>query len=132
MRQRERWLRLLASAVAAAVCASGVLIAQPPAKTKEVRAMWVLRTSLTSRESIVSLVRHARENGFTPPRFRQQVDTERHWGGANYLFPDGHLESLPWKDVEERLTTSRSRFVHPDGASGAEYWRAAEQLIVAR
>jgi uncharacterized lipoprotein YddW (UPF0748 family) len=46
------------------VCASGVLVAQPPTKTPEVRAMWVLRTSLTSRESIASLVRHARENGF--------------------------------------------------------------------
>jgi uncharacterized lipoprotein YddW (UPF0748 family) len=64
MRQRKRWLRLLASAAAAAVCASGVLVAQRPANTTEVRAMWVLRTSLTSQDSITSLVRHARQNGF--------------------------------------------------------------------
>jgi uncharacterized lipoprotein YddW (UPF0748 family) len=41
-----------------------VLVAQPPAKTAEVRAMWVLRTSLTSRDSITSLIGHARQNGF--------------------------------------------------------------------
>jgi uncharacterized lipoprotein YddW (UPF0748 family) len=45
------------------VCTAGVL-AQSPAKPVEVRAMWVLRTSLTSREGITSLIRQAKDNGF--------------------------------------------------------------------
>ena len=64
MRQRVTWLRLLASAVVAVVCAGSGLVAQPAATPSEVRALWVLRTSLTSRDSIASLIRHARDNGF--------------------------------------------------------------------
>jgi uncharacterized lipoprotein YddW (UPF0748 family) len=43
--------------------ADGVLAADPPA-VEETRALWVLRTSLTTPASIAALVRAARDNGF--------------------------------------------------------------------
>jgi len=74
----------------------------------------------------------AHENGFTPARFREQVAVQRHRDGANYLFPDGHLEPLSWKVVQTRLSTPKSLFVHPEGASSAEYSEVNPNLIVAR
>jgi prepilin-type processing-associated H-X9-DG protein len=61
----------------------------------------------------------ARENGFIPPRFRAQVDVERHGSGANYLFPDAHLEMLPWRRAQNRLSSRDSIFVHPLGPSAS-------------
>lgn len=63
--------RLLAAAAIAMLC----VIARPYAQTRapstqtapvstEMRALWVLRTSLTSPERIAALVRQARDNGF--------------------------------------------------------------------
>jgi prepilin-type processing-associated H-X9-DG protein len=66
----------------------------------------------------------SRENGYTTARFRQQVEVERHGSGANYLFPDGHIEAIAWSGAAARLHTGGSRFVHPEGLS-------AEQLIAA-
>src|SRR4051812_10840502 len=57
VRMSGRWLAL----AAVALCLS-VLAAAPAAE--ETRALWVLRSSLTSPESIASLVRTAREQGF--------------------------------------------------------------------
>src|SRR5215218_6201645 len=46
-----------------ALCCS-LLIAQAPAKKDEVRALWVVRTTLTSPEKIRQLVSAAADNGF--------------------------------------------------------------------
>jgi prepilin-type processing-associated H-X9-DG protein len=58
----------------------------------------------------------ARENGFTPARFRLQVDVEKLGTGANYLFADAHVEKLAWRATEKRLSTEGSMFVQPAGA----------------
>jgi uncharacterized lipoprotein YddW (UPF0748 family) len=94
MRQRERWLRLLVSAVVAAVCACVTLVAQPGASRSEVRAMWVLRTSLTSRDSITSLVRHARENGFNTVFVQVRGRGDAYYRGALEPLPSA-LERQP-------------------------------------
>ena len=57
----------------------------------------------------------ARENGFTPPRFRGQVDIAKHRAGANYLFTDAHVEMLAWRSTEKRLSSAGSMFVQPAG-----------------
>ena len=58
----------------------------------------------------------ARENGYTPDAFAEQVDVERHIGAANYLFADAHVESIAWSSgVKPRLTHPFSRFVNPGG-----------------
>lgn len=48
-----------------------------------------------------------------PLEFEKQVGTKRHGGAANYLFADGHLETLTWEQVRVRLAESGSRFVDP-------------------
>jgi prepilin-type N-terminal cleavage/methylation domain-containing protein/prepilin-type processing-associated H-X9-DG protein len=53
--------------------------------------------------------------GYSPAAFEGQVDVRRHQGAANYLFVDGHLETLPWERVQPLLTASGSAFVHPGG-----------------
>ena len=47
--------------------------------------------------------------------FLSQVDVLRHDGRANYLFPDAHVESLPWTRIKPILKEAGSRFVKPDG-----------------
>lgn len=67
--------RLLAAAAIAVLCGLGNAPAQTggassqsatatPSAPVEMRALWVLRTSLTSPERIAALVRQARDNGF--------------------------------------------------------------------
>jgi len=51
-------------AVVAAACQLASLSAAPAAATQETRALWVLRSSLTSPASIASLVHTAKEQGF--------------------------------------------------------------------
>ncbi|HWJ57933.1 MAG TPA: family 10 glycosylhydrolase, partial [Vicinamibacterales bacterium] len=58
-----RWCGL-AVAVAAAACQLASLSAAPAAATQETRALWVLRSSLTSPASIAALVHTAKEQGF--------------------------------------------------------------------
>jgi len=53
--------------------------------------------------------------GFSPNNFRSQVDVLRHEGSANYLFLDGHAESIKWVRILPLLTNSGSRFVLPTG-----------------
>ena len=53
--------------------------------------------------------------GFTPVSFAGQVAVSRHRSAANYLFADGHVESLKWETVKARLARPGPRFVRPDG-----------------
>jgi prepilin-type processing-associated H-X9-DG protein len=60
----------------------------------------------------------ARENGYGPDAFAEQVDVERHSGAANYLFVDGRVEELAWSSAAKaKLVSRESRFVRPDGAA---------------
>jgi len=71
MRQARTASRLLAATAMAAICAIGPAGAGAPAdpaprqgQATEIRALWVLRTSLTTPKSIDALVTRARDNGF--------------------------------------------------------------------
>ena len=58
----------------------------------------------------------ARENGYGAEAFSEQVDVERHSGGANYLFADGHVDGLAWSSgAKPKLVFPGSRFVNPAG-----------------
>jgi prepilin-type processing-associated H-X9-DG protein len=48
-----------------------------------------------------------------PAAFAEQVAVERHGGKSNFLFTDGHVETLSWKEVQIRLKATGSRFVDP-------------------
>lgn len=45
--------------------------------------------------------------------FSKQVGVESHGGKSNYLFADGHVETLSWKETQVRLKASGTRFVDP-------------------
>lgn len=52
--------------------------------------------------------------GKLPPEvFEHQVATEAHSGKANYLFADGHVETLSKREVLARLDAENSRFIDP-------------------
>ena len=52
--------------------------------------------------------------GPVPPEvFEYQVETDMHGDKANYLFADGHVETLTQKEVQSRLAAAGSRFVDP-------------------
>lgn len=53
--------------------------------------------------------------GFSPNNFRSQVDVFRHDGSANYLYLDGHVQSIKWVRIPPLLTSPGSRFVMPPG-----------------
>lgn len=57
----------------------------------------------------------ASAGGFEPESFASQVAVTRHLGGANYLFVDGHVETMRWPVVSKKLTTDGDRLVRPDG-----------------
>ena len=57
----------------------------------------------------------ASAGGFDSPAFSGSVAVERHLGGANYLFVDGHVETVKWTAVRKKLATVGDRFVRPDG-----------------
>ena len=100
MRIRRAGSRLLSAAVLAAMC----LCSSPQARGRnpertpdaEVRAMWVLRTSLTSPASIETLVKTARDHGFNT--LLVQV---RGRGDAYYR---GGLEPIP-SDILRQAAT---------------------------
>lgn len=52
---------------------------------------------------------------FSLANFTNQVAIERHNKSANYLFVDGHVESLSWRRAEARLKLPRSYFIVPGG-----------------
>jgi prepilin-type processing-associated H-X9-DG protein/prepilin-type N-terminal cleavage/methylation domain-containing protein len=53
--------------------------------------------------------------GYTPATFGESVAVQRHLGAANYLFVDGHVETMRWTVVERKLVTPGDRLVRPDG-----------------
>lgn len=48
-----------------------------------------------------------------PAVFEEQVAVGRHGGKANYLFADGHVETLSRRETRRRLEASGTRFVDP-------------------
>jgi prepilin-type processing-associated H-X9-DG protein/prepilin-type N-terminal cleavage/methylation domain-containing protein len=48
-----------------------------------------------------------------PESFRSQVNAEVHQGAANYLFADGHVETLAWTEVVRRLSRTQLPFIDP-------------------
>jgi prepilin-type N-terminal cleavage/methylation domain-containing protein/prepilin-type processing-associated H-X9-DG protein len=52
---------------------------------------------------------------YCPNSFYSQVHVQRHLGSANYLYLDGHVESIAWTRLKPMLTEAGSRFVKPDG-----------------
>jgi len=46
-------------------------------------------------------------------QFKTSVGVERHGQGANYLFVDGHVESLNPTEVKDRLNATDSAFLKP-------------------
>ncbi len=54
-------------------------------------------------------------DGYTPDLFRSQVIVQRHLGGANYLFVDGHVQLITWDQVQPKLMATGSRFVNRTG-----------------
>jgi uncharacterized lipoprotein YddW (UPF0748 family) len=63
-RRAPRALAAVAALLLAGTLVSLRSVAAEPASPSETRALWVLRTSLASPESIQALVRSARQNGF--------------------------------------------------------------------
>jgi prepilin-type processing-associated H-X9-DG protein/prepilin-type N-terminal cleavage/methylation domain-containing protein len=52
--------------------------------------------------------------GKIPPAvFEYQIAAKSHGGSANYLFADGHVETLSWPETRVRLDADGSRFVDP-------------------
>ena len=58
---------------------------------------------------------HFADGGYTPIYFAQQVAVNRHNNTANYLYVDGHVETLKWLVVKTQLLQPGSRFVNPQG-----------------
>ena len=49
----------------------------------------------------------------TANQFRSQVNIQCHGAGSNYLLADGHVESIPWTEVQRRLAQPDSAFIVP-------------------
>lgn len=45
--------------------------------------------------------------------FESQIAAQRHEGAANYVFADGHAETVNWQRVQERLREQGDRLVDP-------------------
>jgi prepilin-type N-terminal cleavage/methylation domain-containing protein/prepilin-type processing-associated H-X9-DG protein len=55
------------------------------------------------------------EGGFSPAAFAAQVAVVRHDRRANYLFVEGHVETIQWNKVQTKLTQPNSAFIDPGG-----------------
>ena len=53
--------------------------------------------------------------GYAPNAFFDQVMVQRHFGGANYLFLEGHVDTIKWEIVQTKLTERGGHFVNPHG-----------------
>jgi prepilin-type N-terminal cleavage/methylation domain-containing protein/prepilin-type processing-associated H-X9-DG protein len=54
-------------------------------------------------------------DGYAPNEFQGQVIVQRHLGAANYLFLDGHVETIKWTRIQKLLTEKDGHFVNPKG-----------------
>jgi prepilin-type processing-associated H-X9-DG protein len=56
----------------------------------------------------------ASSGGYTILSFQSQVAVTVHYGGANYLYADGHVAYLSWTKAKGLLPPSLTRFVQPN------------------
>jgi prepilin-type N-terminal cleavage/methylation domain-containing protein/prepilin-type processing-associated H-X9-DG protein len=49
----------------------------------------------------------------TPNQFKAAANVEVHQGSANYLFVDGHVQSIPWVEVQRLLRQPGTAFLVP-------------------
>jgi uncharacterized lipoprotein YddW (UPF0748 family) len=98
MSHRNPSPRLLAAAVLTIVCTAVMLGAgrPAPAAATETRALWVLRTSLTSPASISALVKQAKDNGFNTLFVQVRGRGDAYYRGA--------LEPIP-SDLQRQPST---------------------------
>jgi len=54
-----------------------------------------------------------RGSSMPPEKFQAQVAVEAHGDSANYVFADGHMETLTWERVQARLRLAGEKFVDP-------------------
>jgi uncharacterized lipoprotein YddW (UPF0748 family) len=112
MRTRGRGLRPLTAAVLAVMCVCGSLHAlgraMESAPGAEVRAMWVLRTSLTSPSSIETLVRTAKDHGFNTLLVQVRGRGDAYYrGGVEPMPPDLLRQSETFDPLAAVLRAAR-------------------------
>lgn len=73
----------------------------------------VLAELATNQTSEHFHFRGASRGRVTPTYFRSLVNVECHGSGANYLFADGHAESLSWAEVQTRLAPANPVLLQP-------------------
>jgi prepilin-type processing-associated H-X9-DG protein len=73
----------------------------------------VLAELATNQTSEHLHFRGASRGRVTPSYFRSQVNVECHGSVANYLFVDGHVETLSWTEVQTRLAPTNPVFLQP-------------------
>lgn len=49
----------------------------------------------------------------TPAFFKSMVNVECHGNASNFLFLDGHAQTLAWPEIQRRLGTDKSPFLWP-------------------
>lgn len=54
-------------------------------------------------------------DGYAPSAFFSQVMVQRHLGGANYLYLDGHAQAVKWVQLQPQLKRNGDAFVNPRG-----------------
>ena len=55
------------------------------------------------------------DGDYSAAAFKSAVEVKQHLSSANYLFVDGHVESLGWTRILPKLNQPASRFVNPAG-----------------
>jgi uncharacterized lipoprotein YddW (UPF0748 family) len=111
MRLRSGGLRPLAAAVLLAISVCASVLAGGPAATAdpEVRAMWVLRTSLTSPESIDTLVKTAKDHGFNTLLVQVRGRGDAYYrGGLEPMPPDVSRQPASFDPLAAVLSAGRT------------------------
>ena len=67
-------------------------------------------------QSVPDHLHLAEHNGteIPPGAFQSLVGVERHAGKSNYLFLDGHVETISWTNAKVLINQTGSRFVDPN------------------
>ena len=60
------------------------------------------------------------EGGYSPSSFARQVAVLRHARCANYLFVEGHVETINWSRVQTKLVQPGSALINPAGFSSQQ------------